>query len=197
MDLNRYLPAFEFEVMDQDEAEDGAEKEKEEDFESFQLFSNSGLSKVRLESPEPEQVYAKRPDTYYFSKPSDSERRQIESVALSGQDVLELATESWPGMKMPWKVINFDVLKAKSDIERKRARQRPGKKAREQRKKRSANKNPPPAPAVYGPSRTYSNSKLPADKPQQRGRKNTRGRGRGRPGARFRGGGYPRKPGSG
>jgi hypothetical protein len=204
MDLNRYLPGFEFEeVMDQDEEEEKAvdqEVVKNEEHGPFQLFSNTGLTRVRLKSPEPEQVYAKRPDTYYFSKPSDAEKRQIESVALAGQDVLKLSTEVWPGMKMPWKVVDFDKLKATADLERKRARQRPGKKAREQFKKRSGiqKTTKKPEPVVYGPSRTYSNPKLPADKSsQQRGRKNTRGRGRGRGGARFRGGGYPRKPGSG
>lgn len=198
MDLNKYLPGFEFdEVMDQDTKSTNQEDKENEDYESFQLFSNTGLTRVRLKSPEPDQVYAKRPDSYYFSKPSDSEKQQIDSVALSGKDVLNLSTEPFPGMKMPWKVIDFDNLKAKSDLERKRARKRPGKKAREQFKKRSGDTRPA-GPIVYGPSRTYSNRKLPAEKPpSQRGRKNARGRARGRGGGRFRGGGYPRKPGSG
>lgn len=204
VDLNRYLPGFEFEeAMEQDEGPADQEENEKEEYEPFQLFSSTGLTRVRLKSPELEQVYAKRPDTYYFSKLSDSEKEQIESVALSGQDVLKLSTEPCPGMKIPGKVIDFDKLKARADIDRKRARRRPGKKAREQFLKRSGNTGKP-EPIVYGPSRTYSNPKLPAEKPsqqrhnnqQQRRRKNTRGRGRGRGGGRFSGG-YPRKAGSG
>ncbi|KAK8160354.1 hypothetical protein IWX90DRAFT_389161 [Phyllosticta citrichinensis] len=73
--------------------------------------------KIRLKSPDLENaeggfVNPKRPDSYYFADvPSDELRRQLESVAVTGDQVTRWAQQKWPGCALPWKVTTISLDK--------------------------------------------------------------------------------------
>lgn len=54
-----------------------------------------------------------RPRGYYFAQgPSGDAEMRLQSIALSGEDVYTHAQRSWPGCKLPWKVIVIEANSA-------------------------------------------------------------------------------------
>ncbi|KAK7208149.1 hypothetical protein BZA70DRAFT_37842 [Myxozyma melibiosi] len=137
------LPPIQLEFVEKPQstpADDEMDVENDE-FE-FSLFSTA-TSVVKIDEPEPQTsilatgledipqapavVDNKRPASYYFTDDSDETRkRQIESCAISGQDILTQSTQPWPGMNKPWRVIHLPlnpprlISKAKAKPSKKR-----------------------------------------------------------------------------
>ncbi|KAK9451890.1 uncharacterized protein V1518DRAFT_436382 [Limtongia smithiae] len=58
----------------------------------------------------PKVVINKRPDSYYFVDDSDETRlHKTQSCAISGADIIAQSMMPWPGMQMPWRVINIST----------------------------------------------------------------------------------------
>lgn len=108
------------------------------------------VHRIRLRSPslDPERVGFIRPDRrreYYFATPLSA--NELESAALSGEQILARARAPWPGMAYAWKVLRvpasgvpretrLDAFRGLTgDVEAKK-RTRPGKKCRVKRRKR-------------------------------------------------------------
>lgn len=95
----------------------GAEEtaEQEADYVEFNLFRPSSTKQhlIRLRSASPLDGHEagflnpQRPRAYYYSsRPSPSRRKELESVAVSGDDVEARAygRTLWPGCALPWRV---------------------------------------------------------------------------------------------
>lgn len=104
--------------------EDGAEDELE-----FQLFAaptkateTGDTHKIRLKSPslDPERtgfLRRHRSQDYYFTSPlTKKEKRQLQSVALQGDQVLKNATSPWPGSAYAWKVLHLPPSGISKDL---------------------------------------------------------------------------------
>ncbi|KAJ9665450.1 hypothetical protein H2201_004528 [Coniosporium apollinis] len=94
----------------------GENCEQSEDELEFRLFAapptvaTSGLQRIRLRSPpvdnaEASFVQLHRPPSYYFTgELSQAELELLESVAVSGDDVIKRSRSPWPGSTYAWKV---------------------------------------------------------------------------------------------
>ncbi|ANB12529.1 Uncharacterized protein YNL050C [Sugiyamaella lignohabitans] len=148
------------------------------------------------EDEDEEAVSRERPDSYYIYKPDELKRAEFESMAVSGEFVLQNSSVPLPGMRLPGRVIDYTALAEQVKLDNRKRRARPGKKTREERKLHPRKRPPPSGSAVYGHTRTYGSSNLPyhteAKKPPRNFTKSSRGgsAGRGRGAARgsFRGG---------
>ncbi|KAK9467995.1 hypothetical protein V1512DRAFT_260529 [Lipomyces arxii] len=108
---------------------------------SFSLFSTS--TNVKVEAPPPPEapeaaapifVDNKRPKSYYVVDPSDTIRlAQIQECSISGEDIISQSKMSWPGMRMPWRVIHIPL---NSPDEKPKRHTKPSKKRRLLLKKR-------------------------------------------------------------
>jgi predicted ribosome quality control (RQC) complex YloA/Tae2 family protein len=112
-----------------------------------------------LASPEADPKTAgfilKRPRSYYLAEDVDRDKRGLlQSVAVDGDAVLEIAMQPWPGCALPWKVRSISANGLKRVVrvghppaliaieEKVQKRRRKGKKARiALRKKLQATKN--------------------------------------------------------
>ncbi|KIV99948.1 uncharacterized protein PV09_08465 [Verruconis gallopava] len=139
-------------------SEDGGQKEVEEL--EFRLFASTTESqmpviRIRLHSPACKEESANlargRPKSYYFKgQPSVKEQAQLNSVALSGEQVIEMSKMPCPGLNLPCRVIKLQTLSTShatdalskdtdgiktwqgeiSTVFDKKRRKRPGKKSR-------------------------------------------------------------------
>lgn len=77
--------------------------------------------KIRLSSPgaqvgEP-SILTKRPLTYYFADdPTSDEEATLQVAAISGQTVIELSRQPWPGCALPWKVRTISATGMKKEV---------------------------------------------------------------------------------
>ena len=80
------------------------------------------IHKIRLSSPPTSKAKAgftqpTRDSTYYFTQPvSTLEKRNIESVALTGEEVLAHARRPWPGSSYSWKVLHLPITNVQKSI---------------------------------------------------------------------------------
>lgn len=133
-------PAFDFDEVSYEDrvatdSEDEGGKKEEEDEEpayEFNLFGNAqAVSLVE----KVEKSHQERPSEYYFAKTNKEIQRAYQSVAVSGEDVLQGSQITYYGMRKPWRVVDYTELAKRTEIEKKREkRKRPGKKARLARK---------------------------------------------------------------
>lgn len=135
-------------------------EEIEQDNLAFPLFGS--VVNVTIEEQEPVTEPKHRPDSYYFFKPSDALRQQFIESAIPGEEIINSATIPLPGMKLSWKVIDFNVEVAQAKKEN-RKRTRPGKKARARRREIPRRKSVP-GERQYGESRCYGSMKLRIEK---------------------------------
>ncbi|KAK7626089.1 hypothetical protein IWX49DRAFT_494112, partial [Phyllosticta citricarpa] len=105
-------------------ANDEGSEEEELEFRLFAGPTKSGggdagptAQKIRINSPDLENaeggfVKPNRPDSYYFTGvPSEELRRQLESTAVTGDQVTRWARQKWPGRALPWKVQTISLDK--------------------------------------------------------------------------------------
>lgn len=120
---------LQFEFVEVDPVIEEVEEEKEE-FE-FPLFGQvrEGSTKITLKDDIDDKIEQSRPDLYYFAKYTEEEKVRIKSVAVSGEDVIKGSLEI-PVDLCPWKVV--DLSAHNEEIEKKRKKQRPGKKKRQE-----------------------------------------------------------------
>lgn len=127
-----------------EDAETCADQSKDGDLGEFEfrLFSTAGSrAKVVLQSENEAQgeggIVSRRPSSYYLVQGLPIElRRQYESAAVSGEDVLARSRwRSW-GLELPWKVSHITAATASTNAtwtagaSGSAGRKRPGKKAR-------------------------------------------------------------------
>lgn len=137
-----------------DENKDKEDREEEEL--AFPLFGK--VSNIVIDEKEPEIQPVERPEAYYIFKSSPEKEKEFESAAVTGEDIIRISAEPLYGMRMPWKVVDFNLEIEKAKREN-RKRTRPGKKLRELRRQKPARCNVP-GERVYGNSRIYGSSKL-------------------------------------
>lgn len=109
----------------------------------------STVAKIRIQTPPLEDgepgILSQRPHNYYFTDllPTE-EREKIQSMAISGEEILSRAHSAWPGSTCDWKVLHIAATKRQRLLLTKNAdsfanlvgdgleakRKRPGKKAR-------------------------------------------------------------------
>lgn len=81
-----------------------------------------GLHKIRLRSPSISKddaglIQPKRILNYYFANPLSSvEKSNLESTALTGEEVLAHAQSPWPGSSYSWKVLHLPMSNMKKSI---------------------------------------------------------------------------------
>ncbi|CAN6624934.1 hypothetical protein TRVA0_010S00870 [Trichomonascus vanleenenianus] len=174
VDLSQYLPELEFSDVDQ-ESHEKSEKmsvdDEEEGIAHFQLFDNDDPDteiNLNASGEEDPRVHLKRPDSYYFAKPSSLEKKGFAESAISGADIWSASNSiKFPALEMPWKVIDYTEAIQQAKKQAIRAHRRPGKKARQAKsilhakkaeaaklKRTSRKRQPPPAPSV-GPEKQY------------------------------------------
>lgn len=83
----------------------------------FQLFAPSNSAgdtaqKIRLKSPTPPAeaglIHPNRHSSYYFAGQPDAHKAaQYQAIALSGDKVVEMSKNSWPGAAYSWKVLHL------------------------------------------------------------------------------------------
>ncbi|KAH9882891.1 hypothetical protein J1614_000257 [Plenodomus biglobosus] len=77
--------------------------------------------KIRLSSPgaqvgEP-SILIKKPRSYYFAhEPTSDEEAAFQAAAISGETVVELSREPWPGCALPWKVHTISAAGMKREV---------------------------------------------------------------------------------
>jgi hypothetical protein len=162
-----YVPDF---VVKESRIESSTMEKTEEDKDdsglAFPLFGS--VLNVKIEENETEIERRYRPDSYYFFNPSAALRREFELSSVRGEDIFNKAAVALPGMRMPWRVIdwNEEISKAKREN---RKRSRPGKKLRKLRKERPL-RHSVPGQREYGESRLYGAPKLRQDKKAFKGK---------------------------
>ncbi|ODV96978.1 hypothetical protein PACTADRAFT_32479 [Pachysolen tannophilus NRRL Y-2460] len=96
--------------------------------------SESKLLKISLREPSVEKIVQTRPKQYYFSEYSNTERKQFEAVAITGEEIKDQSLISFPDSHS-WRVIDLNSYNDKIEKEilkaqRKKTAKRPGKKKR-------------------------------------------------------------------
>ncbi|KAK8226965.1 hypothetical protein HDK77DRAFT_121080 [Phyllosticta capitalensis] len=103
------------------DADDAASEDEELEFRLFAAPARNAATdgaaaaaaapqKIRIKSPELENgdggfVNPERPNSYYFyGQPNEELRRQLETAAVTGDQVMSWALQKWPGCALPWKV---------------------------------------------------------------------------------------------
>lgn len=120
--------------MGSDTVRGPAEEPAEEDGFDFPLFSGFGeeaATKISLKEEEPEVIEQSRPQSYYFASYSATEKSQFAQAALEYDQVLAtIRVNAFPRAK----VIDLDAYNGQIDAvasqQKKKARSRPGKRAR-------------------------------------------------------------------
>jgi hypothetical protein len=153
------------------EMEQSNGQDEQEDEFAFRLFGGPEKrepQKVRLADDEEDNANIERPESHYFATVDDEKRKEFESASVSGETVIRESKEPYPGMRMPWRVIDYTELARRTKIE-KQKRRRPGKKMRLQRRRQNKDESArcrassgSRALVVYGPERLYSASRLPS-----------------------------------
>lgn len=139
-----------------DEAVETEEDERPETFE-FRLFgARKPATTVVLEKDRPFKpgeggIVARRPTSFYFSRPSQREREEYASVLVTWEQIMEKSRQRAWGLEKPWKTIaSITVSDGRSNggqkgsatvaagdgDGKKRTRKRPGKKSRIASRKR-------------------------------------------------------------
>lgn len=127
------------------QAADGEDGDAEKDVESRGRSKVVKTMKVSLREESEDKIKNERPIDYYFARYSDDIRRQFSQVAVSGQDILNMAstyelTRDW----YAYKVLDLNEYNRKVELEQARTqhkRNRPGKKQRENKAKSVERKN--------------------------------------------------------
>ncbi|MBE3042598.1 DUF2011 domain-containing protein [Candidatus Bathyarchaeota archaeon] len=95
---------------DGDDAEETDEEEPPETFE-FRLFGSSKpattvvLEKDRPFKPGSGSIVARRPASFYLSRPSQREREEYASALMTWEQVMEKSRQRMWGLERPWKTI--------------------------------------------------------------------------------------------
>ena len=151
--------------------ENGGEEDEGLEFQLFAAPAKAGGSgekttteddnqthRIRLRSPslDPERVGFVRPhrsQAYYFARPlNEAEKRELQSVAVTAEQVLAHSRAPWPGSACGWKVLHLPPSGLSKDLkstppskfvglladEQTKKRTRPGKKYRVRLRKRLA-----------------------------------------------------------
>lgn len=131
---------------------ESVEQDKDDEFE-FPLFASAmevdpaptdkiedrgrskdvGIMKVSLREQSEERIDNERPDSYYFAKYTDQEKKQFEQCSVTGDDIYK---QIYIVDAQPWKCLDLNKYNAKVELELSRDKERkkknrPGKKKRE------------------------------------------------------------------
>lgn len=166
--MPQYVPDFVFTEVDVEETaapSDDEKKEDEADNEeefAFNLFSSAPTDSTSDKTSKPATVVIskeeekvdlfgngignyevplvnkERPDSYYFSSPTDEQKEQFKTAAVSHTDIFNIASLYTPNNN-PRKVIDYTALadKIRQEKVRDKKRRRAGKNTRERAKKRN------------------------------------------------------------
>lgn len=93
-----------------------------------------GIMKVSLREQSEERIDNERPESYYFAKYSDIEKKQFEECCVTYNDIF---SQLYIVDSQPWKCLDLNKYNAKVEIElnkqkeKKKKKNRPGKKKRD------------------------------------------------------------------
>ena len=93
-----------------------------------------GIMKVSLREQSEERIDNERPESYYFAKYSDKEKKQFEECCVTYNDIF---SQLYIVDSQPWKCLDLNKYNAKVEIElnkqkeKKKKKNRPGKKKRD------------------------------------------------------------------
>ncbi|KAF2688434.1 hypothetical protein K458DRAFT_384618 [Lentithecium fluviatile CBS 122367] len=144
---------FAFTTTEDDNGKYGGDIPADEDEEvELMLFAGpsatSQTHKIRLTSPDAGSgepgILVKKPRSYYFADEVTSEQEEeLQSAAITAEEVLEMGKLPWPGCALPWKVTTLTAAGMKKEVlvghdpvklvaveEKERKRKRKGKKTR-------------------------------------------------------------------
>ena len=115
----RNLRTFQYETETEDFAPVASQQNDNstDDELDFQLFAPTNVAgdaaqKIRLKSPTPPAeaglIHPNRHSSYYFAgQPDALKAAQYQATALSGDKVVEMSRNSWPGAAYSWKVLHL------------------------------------------------------------------------------------------
>ncbi|KAH8716946.1 hypothetical protein GQ44DRAFT_624449 [Phaeosphaeriaceae sp. PMI808] len=113
---SRVQDEFIFTTAASDIADPSATKESDNEDEEaeLRLFATPSsnalkVQKIRLSSPgagdENPGFIIKKPRSYYFAdEPTSDEETRLQAAAITGDAIMELSQQPWPGCALPWKV---------------------------------------------------------------------------------------------